>query len=101
MNSIYYCEMCSTPVYTKFGSGRFCNRSCSNKWVALNQSDEAKKRKAEKGKSNLIHDGLTYKYTKCELCGKDFKSNRYKICLNCRKESHTKERKLFLSKKNY
>lgn len=51
------CEQCGKEHDGSFGSGRFCCRSCSNKWVSLHQSKEAKARKVEKGKKNLIHDG--------------------------------------------
>lgn len=53
---LYYCEYCSKPVCKKFGSGRFCSKSCACGWVSKNQSEEAKKRKVEKGKANLRHD---------------------------------------------
>lgn len=53
------CEQCGKEHDGTFGSGRFCCRSCSNKWVALHQSDEAKARKVEKGKKNLD-------YTRCK-----------------------------------
>lgn len=50
---MYICEYCGKEVHEKYGSGRFCSRSCSNGWVSKNQSDEAKRRKIEAGKSNL------------------------------------------------
>lgn len=28
---LYYCEQCNNPVYEKFGSGKYCSRTCSNK----------------------------------------------------------------------
>lgn len=49
------CEQCGKEHDGTFGSGRFCCRSCSNKWVSLHQSAEAKARKVEKGKDNLVH----------------------------------------------
>ena len=49
------CEQCGKEHDGTFGSGRFCSRSCSNKWVALHQSPEAKARKSKVGSSNLIH----------------------------------------------
>lgn len=48
------CEQCGKEHDGSFGSGRFCCRSCSCKWVALSQSGEAKARKVEKGKQNLV-----------------------------------------------
>lgn len=47
------CEQCGKEHDGSFGSGRFCCRSCSNRWVALHQSDEAKARKVAGGKANL------------------------------------------------
>ena len=57
VNLMAICEQCGKEYDGSFGSGRFCSRSCSNKWVALNQSDEAKAKKVAKGKCNLKHDG--------------------------------------------
>lgn len=54
------CEQCGKEHDGTFGSGRFCCRSCSNKWVALHQSDEAKSKKVEAGKSNLKHVGRDF-----------------------------------------
>ena len=54
------CEQCGKEHDGSFGSGRFCCRSCSNKWVALHQSPEAKARKIEKGRKNLKHEISKY-----------------------------------------
>lgn len=62
---MYLCEQCGKEVYEKFGSGRFCSRSCSNKYVALHQSNEAKARKVEKGKDNLKLRKLKLYKCKC------------------------------------
>ena len=48
------CEQCGKEHDGKFGSGRFCNRSCSTRWVALHQLSDAKNRKIEAGRKNLI-----------------------------------------------
>lgn len=50
------CEQCGKEHDGTFGSGRFCCRSCSNKYVALHQSPEAKARKVATGKKNLRND---------------------------------------------
>ena len=50
---MYLCEQCGKEVYEVYGSGKFCSRSCANKYVALNQSSEAKARKVELGRKNL------------------------------------------------
>lgn len=51
------CEQCGKDHEGNYGSGRFCCRSCSNRWVALHQSPEAKARKIEKGRGNLTNRG--------------------------------------------
>ena len=52
------CEQCGIEHDGTYGSGRFCCRSCSNKWVALHQSEEAKSIKIAKGAHNLLeHKG--------------------------------------------
>lgn len=48
------CEQCGKVMTEYYGSGRFCCRSCSNKWVVLHQSPESKARKVEAGKKNLV-----------------------------------------------
>lgn len=50
------CEQCGIEHDGTFGSGRFCCRSCSNRYIALHQSPEAKARKVAKGKKNLRND---------------------------------------------
>ena len=50
------CEQCHKPIDKLVASGRFCSRSCANKWVALHQSDEAKQRKVSIGINNLVYD---------------------------------------------
>jgi len=79
------CEQCGKEHDGTFGSGRFCCRSCSNKYVALHQSPEAKARKVAKGKNNLIHNRRVRKIKEestdsntryvC-LCGREFNSQR-------------------------
>lgn len=54
---MYKCEYCGKEVYERYGSGRFCSRSCANGYNSKNQSDEAKRRKIKAGKGNLVHDG--------------------------------------------
>lgn len=52
---MYKCEYCGKEVHEKFGSGRFCSRSCANGWVSKNQSDETKSKKSVVGKLNLVN----------------------------------------------
>lgn len=42
------CEQCGKVMTEYYGSGRFCCRSCSNKYTALHQSSEAKAKKLKK-----------------------------------------------------
>lgn len=82
------CEYCGKVMNKYYGSGRFCNRSCSNGWVSLNQSDEAKAKKIKAGKKNLVLGRAVGCYSKaywnngnCVRHLKIFKSldNRLKI----------------------
>ena len=71
-----YCEQCGNEHDGTFGSGRFCNRSCSNKFVALHQSKEAKERKVAKGINNLSH---TWAGRSCSMKGNPTKSESFVI----------------------
>lgn len=50
MKTIYYCEKCGKLVTKKFGSGRFCSRSCANSRV---HSEECKERISKSVKNNF------------------------------------------------
>lgn len=71
---MYQCEQCGSVHKDRFGSGRFCCRSCANKWVALHQSEEAKARKVAKGAANLTH---TWKGRKGPSSGMSTDSEKY------------------------
>ena len=62
---MFICEQCGKDHDGSFGSGRFCCRSCSNRWVAIHQSKESKIRKIEKGKDNLTHTWVGRKGFAC------------------------------------
>ena len=71
---LYYCKKCGKPVYTNFGSGKYCSRSCANSRTMTEQ------------KRLNISNGLK-KETNCECryCGKKFKTlnsraNHEKLC---------------------
>jgi very-short-patch-repair endonuclease len=53
---MYICECCGKEVTEYYGSGRFCSRSCSCRWVAIHQSPEAVARKVAAGAKNLRHE---------------------------------------------
>lgn len=80
------CEQCGKDHDGTYGSGRFCCRSCSNRWVALHQSSEAKSRKVDKGKKNLTRSGSQTRI--CSNCGEVFKSNVYYKCPKCRHDEY-------------
>jgi len=67
------CEYCGKIMTSKFASGRFCSRSCSNGYVSSNQSEDVIKRKTrntgpnlEKGQkmSSILTDESKYKLSK-------------------------------------
>lgn len=68
------CEQCGKEHDGTFGSGRFCCRSCSNKYVALHQSPEAKARKVAKGINNLTH---TWKGRRGPISGISTESEKF------------------------
>lgn len=58
---LYYCEKCGKPVYDKFGSGRFCSRSCAN---SRNMTDEIR--------LNISLGMSKENICKCRYCNKEF-----------------------------
>lgn len=73
-----YCEQCGKEHDGTFASGRFCCRSCSNKYVALHQSPESKAKKVSKGIGNLSH---TWVGRSCNKKGQPTESEQYVINL--------------------
>lgn len=65
MEILYYCEKCGKPVYTKYGSGRFCSLHCSQ-----SHSHTA-------GSKEKIKAGLQ-KECSCKYCGRQFTSSNGK-----------------------
>lgn len=85
-----YCEKCGKEITERFGSGRFCSKSCSNSRV---RSEESKKKVSKslkeyyktheqkgggRSKSDKIHRHRLNKdnvpeYRRCVICGNLFK----------------------------
>lgn len=85
----HICECCGKIMTAKFGSGRFCSRSCAN---VREQSDEinTKRSKTIKAKANLLSEddkrANYYKHPKiCSDCGGiiEFERRNLKICKQC------------------
>lgn len=66
---LYYCKKCGKPVYEKFGSGKFCSRSCANSHVQTKEINE----KRSKTLSQRYLDRHVDRYSICKICGKKFK----------------------------
>jgi len=66
LNEQYICEYCNKIMKKKFGSGRFCNRSCSNGWVSKNQSEQSIYKKTSKWSANKFGKRGIYKGYKCD-----------------------------------
>ena len=83
----HLCERCGKIMLEKFGTGRFCSRSCANS----RQHGEDTIRKISK---SMISKMLTYN---CVDCGKQFLSSkyieqrRYCLCKSCRQKKHSKQ----------
>ena len=73
MKVLYYCEKCGKPVYEKFGSGRFCSRSCANSHAQTEAMNESRRLKLKKTPDYF-----------CSNCGiKLFKKNSSGYCRKC------------------
>lgn len=89
---LYYCEYCLKPVYEKFGSGRFCSRSCACGWSSKVQPVESKIRKSAYLTDDRYRANNTNKHRVCKNCGKEFYSNVYDTCYDCREEYFNKKK---------
>ena len=70
------CEHCGKIMTTKFGSGRFCNRSCANAKVV----SESHRKKT----SNTLLSHYHSAPNKCSLCGKILKRKTVTgLCRDC------------------
>ena len=86
---LYYCEHCGKPVYTKYGSGRFCSKSCANARV---HSTETK----EKIGKTITDKAIKYY---CKSCGKRIrKCNKTGYCVDCMPRCQEESTKKKLSK---
>ena len=58
---MYICEKCGKEVYEKFGSGRFCSRSCANG-----------RPHTEEQKQNISNGLKKETICHCQFCGEEF-----------------------------
>lgn len=73
------CEICGIEHDGKFGSGRFCSRSCSNKRVFTREQNQLKGRS---GIENSNFKGGRYRFN-CKVCGKAIRKNEHLMCRSC------------------
>lgn len=78
------CEKCGKVMTEKFGSGRFCSRSCAN---SREHSEETKQKiKYSITKYIDVHGTANIK-SKCQICGIPINSNRKSnLCKACKNE---------------
>lgn len=69
----YNCEKCNKLVIEKFGSGRFCSRSCANSHVQTDVQNQKRRKKLKKPRVITISE--------CQYCNKKFeqKLRRHKL----------------------
>lgn len=90
---MYICENCNKEVYVYFGSGRFCNNSCSKSYASNCAKGTTKKATCQKcnkvidiklraSSKNFICPKCKEVIKQCLYCNKDFvvKKNRKKFC---------------------
>lgn len=88
-NILYYCKSCSCPVVIKFGSGKFCSRSCANKREVTSETktkiSEGVKKVVKQSPSKWKHGSLSESHKDniskslkkekilgtCDWCGKE------------------------------
>ena len=58
---LYYCEKCGQPVFEKYGSGRFCSKSCAN-------SHKHSENTIIKIRSGVLRETVC----ECQFCKKQF-----------------------------
>lgn len=83
----YYCEKCNKPVEKKFGSGRFCSRSCACSRTFSEETN--KKRSISNSVANIKrYDrvGRKPKYF-CKSCSKQIPNTKNGMCRSCLKSS--------------
>lgn len=83
----HQCETCGKVMTEKYGSGRFCCRSCAN---THKHSEETKIKLAAAANRNLF----TYVCNNCNatfVSSNSFIEPQYCLCKNCKKETHAKK----------
>lgn len=105
MKSLYVCETCGKEVYEKFGSGRFCSRSCANKRkhsleTKLKISESICNKQHKKFDENEVsrrHQNKAISTFECEFCGKAFPTFlrlKYHVTQSHKNEDISKYRKV-------
>ena len=88
------CEHCGKVMIEKFGSGRFCSRTCANRH-----------KHSEETKQKISIQSRKYKKKKkvCSICGKKLRGiNKTGLCMNClNNTAEGKQVKIFLGKQGY
>ena len=87
MNILYNCEKCGKEVFVKFGSGRFCSRSCANGHEHTNTSKQKISKALKKDLPKFF----------CKSCGKIIRKNKSGFCKFCL--VNTQDGQAYLSQK--
>ena len=80
----HLCEHCGKIMTEKFGSGRFCSRSCAN---SKSHSEETKMKI-----KTSIHRTYSIVEKFCSICGKKLNNhNKYGLCRSCYNKNYPEE----------
>lgn len=88
------CEKCGKIMTDKYGSGRFCCKSCANSRVRTEEQKEKVR------KSVLLYLDLHGNTTKCSVCGKKIRKTKYGMCSSCFYDNYPSEIRERISKSN-
>jgi len=95
------CEVCENIIKEKYGSGRFCNFNCKQRFISLNNREEKNKKVAKKLTKPLIDIETT-----CENCDQKFvctiklNSSPKRFCaIKCSRSFSTKHARKQINKK--
>jgi len=99
MEYLYKCLKCNKEMFVKYGSGKFCSRSCAN---SRNHSEETKI-KISKSAAKTFKGLSKYEPRYCIECNKIIsKRNETGYCYSCNLTSPAlKERRIKAGKKGY
>lgn len=77
------CEKCGKVMTKKFGSGRFCSRSCANSRIKSEQTKQKISKSVKNSHLNKRHPLKAVKY--CKICGKKLYTIHSKsgVCRYC------------------